>query len=165
MKCLYLTTRSLDPVAGVQRLDGSGRTPGRELGESGFGGGFGGGGVDRAHVMADLVPILPRRVPEGVADQVDDALLDRGELPDGVDRVREALQAVADRDAHVLNAAVLQLGQYLQPELRTLRPVTGPQTQDVAFSVDGDPDDHIDGFVADLPSRTLTTMASMKITG
>src|SRR5829696_235495 len=105
--------------------------------------------------MADLVPILPRRIPEGVADQVDDAGLNRGELPDGVDRVREAFQPVADRDAHVLNAAVLQLGQHLQPELRTLRPVTGPQTQDVAFSVDGDPDDHIDGFVADLAVTNL----------
>jgi hypothetical protein len=42
------------------------------------------------------------------------------QLPDGRDRVGEGLQAVADRDADVLNAAVLQLGQHLQPELGAL---------------------------------------------
>jgi hypothetical protein len=34
-----------------------------------------------------------------------DAGLDHGELPDGVDGLRQALESVADRDADVLHAA------------------------------------------------------------
>ena len=81
--------------------------------------------------------------------------LHHGELPHRGDRVRQALQAVADRDAHVCDAAVLQLGQHLQPELRALAAVAGPQAEDVAFPVHGDPDDHIDRLVPDLPVADL----------
>jgi hypothetical protein len=48
---------------------------------------FGGGGIDRPQVVADLVPVLPRGVAEGVADQMQDARLDGSQLPDAVDRV------------------------------------------------------------------------------
>ena len=78
-----------------------------------------------------------------------------GELPDGVDRVGQAFQAVADGDAHIGHAAVLQLGEHLQPKLGTLIAVAGPQAQDVAFPVHGDPDHHIDRLVADLPVADL----------
>ena len=40
-----------------------------------------------------------------------------------------AFEPVADGDAHVLDAAVLQLGQHLQPELGALAAVAGPQTR------------------------------------
>ena len=66
-----------------------------------------------------------------------------------------AFEAVADRDADVLDAAVLQLGQHLQPELGAFAAVTGPQPEDVAFPAHGDPDDHIDRLVADLPVADL----------
>ena len=78
-----------------------------------------------------------------------------GELPDGVDRVGQAFQAVADGDAHIGHAAVLQLAQHLQPKLRTFGAVTGPQAQNGAFPVDGNPNDHIDRLVADLPVADL----------
>src|SRR4029079_179553 len=60
-----------------------------------------------------------------------------------------------DGDADVGDAAVLQLGEHSQPELGSLAAVAGPQTQDVAFPGHGDPDDHIDGLVADLPVTDL----------
>src|SRR4051812_26381236 len=116
--------------------------------------GLGGGGVDRAEVMGDLVPVLPRREPERVAEEVDDALLHHRVLPDGGDhggdRVGEVFQPVADGDADVLDAAVLQLSQHLEPELRTLATVAGPQAEDVAFPTHGDPDDDVDRLVPDL---------------
>jgi hypothetical protein len=68
--------------------------------------------------VADLIPELSRRIAERIADQVQDARLNGGELADGVDRIRQAPQAVADRDARVGDAAVLQLGEHLQPKLR-----------------------------------------------
>ena len=52
----------------------------------------------------------------------------------------QTLQPVADRDAHVPDAAVVQLGEHLQPELRALAAVAGPQPEDVPFPVHGDPD-------------------------
>jgi hypothetical protein len=72
-------------------------------------------------------------------------------FPYGGDRLRQAFQPVADRDALVGDAAVLQLGEHGQPDLRTLPAVTGPQPEDVAFTGHGDPDDHVDGSVGDLP--------------
>ena len=43
-------------------------------------------------------------------------------------------------DAHVLDAAVLDLGEDLQPELGALAAVAGPQPEDVPLPVHGDPD-------------------------
>ena len=43
----------------------------------------------------------------------------------------------------------------LQPELRALAAVAGPQPQDVAFPGHGDPDGHVDRFVPDLPVADL----------
>ena len=48
-----------------------------------------------------------------------------------------------------------RLGQHLQPELGALTAVAGPQAEDVAFPLDSDPDDDVDGFVADLPVADL----------
>jgi hypothetical protein len=86
---------------------------------------------------------------------MNDAGLNRGELPYGVDRLGQTFEAVTDRDAHISHAAVLQLGQDLQPKLGALVAVAGPQPQDVAFPVDGDSDNDIDGLVADLPVAHL----------
>ena len=85
--------------------------------------------------------------------------------PRSLDRVGQALEPVADDDADILDAAVLDLGQHLQPELGALAAVAGPQPEDVALTVDGDADGHVDGRLATWPSRILTTMASMNTTG
>src|ERR687898_1020225 len=79
---------------------------------------------------------------------MDDAGLHGGELPYRVDRLGQALQSVTDGDADVGHATVLQLGEDLKPELRALAAVAEPQSEDVAFPVDRDPDDDVDGLVA-----------------
>ena len=48
-----------------------------------------------------------------------DADLDHCQGPGGVGRFRQALEAVADSDAHVLHAPVLDFSQYREPELRS----------------------------------------------
>jgi hypothetical protein len=75
---------------------------------------------------------------------VDHARLDDCTDPHRADRLREAVQAVVNHDAHVGGAAVLDLGEHRQPELRTLAAVAGPQSEDVALTGAGDPDGHVD---------------------
>src|SRR4051812_22925323 len=48
-----------------------------------------------------------------------------------------------------------RLGQDLQPELGAPPAVAGPQAEDVAFPGHGDPDDHVDRLVPDLPVADL----------
>ncbi len=50
-----------------------------------------------------------------------DALLHDGAVPGGGDRPRQALQPITDSDQHIVDAAVLQLGEDLQPETSPLR--------------------------------------------
>lgn len=95
--------------------------------------------------------MLPAGVAERVADQVDDALLHHGLFPGGVDRLRQPLEAVADCDEHILDAAVLQLAEHLQPEPRPFRAVACPDTEDVAFPGRRDAHHDIERRVADLP--------------
>jgi hypothetical protein len=78
-------------------------------------------------------------------DQVQEAGLHLGIRPAGGDRLRQTREAVADRDAHIFDTAVLDLGEHPEPELRTLAAVAGPQPEDVPLAVDSDPDDHVDG--------------------
>jgi hypothetical protein len=52
-----------------------------------------------------------------------DALLPHRSLPRGRDRLRQALEPIADSDQHIFNAPVLQLGEDLQPEPGTLAAV------------------------------------------
>lgn len=85
--------------------------------------------------------MLPTSVTERVADQMHDALLHDRVLPGGVDRVRETFEPIAYRDQHVVDAAVLQLREHLQPEPGALTAVAGPDTQDVAFAVHSDAHD------------------------
>ena len=54
------------------------------------------------------------------------------------DGVGQALQAVADEHQHVLDAAVLDLGEDLQPVLRALTAVAGPEAEDVPVPLDRD---------------------------
>ena len=63
--------------------------------------------------------------PQRRADRVHDAGLHPCLGVDGLDRLREAGEPVDAADEHVLNAAGLQLGQDLQPELGALHAVSG----------------------------------------
>ena len=49
-----------------------------------------------------------------------------------LDHLGQALQAVADDEEHVLDAAVAQVGEHAHPELRALPAGAGPQPEDVA---------------------------------
>jgi hypothetical protein len=88
---------------------------------------------------------------------MNNACLHDGLLPDGADRVRQALQAVADQQAHIARAAVLDLRQHPQPVLGALAVavLAGPQPQDVPLAVHGDAQRQVDGPVSDLPLTDL----------
>jgi hypothetical protein len=58
--------------------------------------------------------------------------LDNRARPDGLHRVGQAFEPVADQHQHVVQAAVLQLGEHVQPVLRALAAVAGPDAEDVA---------------------------------
>ena len=72
-----------------------------------------------------MVSVLPEGLADADADHVRDAGLVGGELPVIASAIRQPFEAVADRDAHFADAAVLQLGQHRELELRALRAVTG----------------------------------------
>jgi len=76
--------------------------------------------------------------------------LDHRLLPHGVDRIRQAFQPVAHEHEHVGDTPVLDLGEHVQPELRSVSAVAGPDPEDVAFAVHGDPDRHVERLVRDL---------------
>jgi hypothetical protein len=81
---------------------------------------------------------------------VHDAGLDNRQGPDRGDRLGQALEPVADRDADFLHAAVLYLGQHREPELCPFVAIPGPEPEDVAFTVDADADSDVDRPVGDL---------------
>ena len=62
------------------------------------------------------------------------------ERPGGLDRFWQPFEPVTDHDAHVVGAAVLDLGEHLQPELCALSAGADPDPQDVSSAVRGDPD-------------------------
>jgi len=65
------------------------------------------------------------------------------------------VQAVADHHQDVVHAAVLQLGEHLQPVLGALAAVTCPQPEDVALAFAGDRERHVDRPIRDLPVTDL----------
>src|SRR3954466_227978 len=81
--------------------------------------------------------------------------LDNRPRPHRVDRIRQPFEAVAHHDAHIEGAAVLDLGQHRQPELRTLAAVAGPQPEDVALPGTRHSDRDVDGPVGDLTIADL----------
>jgi hypothetical protein len=108
--------------------------------------------AEHGRELMDEALSRPRRVPEGVADQVDDAGLHHCLREDRLDRVRQALEAVADHKEDVGHAAVLQLGEHAHPELRGLPAAgAGPQAEHVLVPGQVDSDRGVDRPVADLP--------------
>jgi len=62
----------------------------------------------------------------------------------------DAAGRVLSTNAHITGAAVLDLGQDGEPGLRALTAVASRRSDDVAMSVHGHADRHIDGLVGDL---------------
>ena len=98
------------------------------------------------------------------SQKMDDTRLHDRLLPYGADRVGQALQAVADQQAHVADAAVLDLGQHAQQYLAPPSPCSPATAQDVALPVHGDAERDVDGQAGDLASRIFTLIASMNST-
>lgn len=64
--------------------------------------------------------------------------------PDGFHRLGKALEPVADQHQHIVQAAVLQLREDVQPVLCALSAIPGPDAEDVPGALDRDGHDHID---------------------
>jgi hypothetical protein len=84
-----------------------------------------------------------------------DAGLHHRARPDHSDRIPEPSQAIADRDAHIRGAPILDLRQHRQPILRAFTADAGPDPQHVAVALDGDADDDVERPVGDLPVADL----------
>jgi hypothetical protein len=83
--------------------------------------------------------------------------------PSGLDRVREATQAVTAHDQHVFEAPVADLGQHRQPDSWRLRRRPPNHTPSTCLRPStSTPTTTYAGRLTTVPSvRTLTTMASM----
>jgi hypothetical protein len=112
-----------------------------ELGLSGVGVD---GGVDRLQISGDLLALAPRHVLQAVAQEMDNACLDGCLGGDRLDRLGEALEAVHAADQDASDAAMLELGQHLHPELGALRFLKA-HPERVTVAVDGDPEREVAG--------------------
>ena len=81
--------------------------------------------------------------------------MDDGLGPYRVHCVGQAGEPVADGDAHVLGAPILDLGQHMRPVLGAFAAVAHPQAQDVPGAVCGDADGHVEGPVGHLDLADL----------
>ena len=82
--------------------------------------------------------------------------LDRGDREHRRDTVGQALEPVTYQEEHITHAAVLDLSQHREPELRRLpAAAAGPQAQHVTAALQVDPDRGIEGLVADLAVADL----------
>ena len=86
--------------------------------------------------------------------------LHHGAGPDRLHRLGQALQSVTHQHQHVLDTAVAQFGQYLQPVLGAFSAVAGPQSEDVAVALGRDRQRHIDRPVGDLTITDLHVVRS-----
>ncbi len=126
-----------------------------EVGQPGRRVGLVDGGVHGPQILGHLVPVLAAREPERVADQVQHTSLHDRQRPGRLDRFRQAFQPVAHDDAHVVDTAVLDLGEDLQPVLGALAAGADPQPENVAFAIDGHTDRCVDRPVGDLAVADL----------
>src|SRR6266508_830243 len=87
----------------------------------------------------------PGEVAQRLADEMDDAGLVDRLREDGVDRLREAAEAVGADEQHVLDATVAQLGEHARPEARPFG-LLDPEAEAVAFALERDADRDVDGL-------------------
>ncbi len=88
-------------------------------------------GVDRPQRRRQRLALFPIRKVQTVAQQMDDAGLQRRRRIDGRQRLAHALEAIGHGDEDVLAAARLQVGEDLHPELRAFG-LLDPDPEDVA---------------------------------
>src|SRR5262245_17916743 len=117
-----------------------------ELGERGKGSLLGLSRIDQPQVADQRLAIDPGHEPRRAPDQVHDASLDDRLREHGLDRVREALEAIAADDEHVAHAAVLEFGDDLQPEPRAFVRLD-PQPEHFLLALDVDAEREIDVLV------------------
>ena len=79
----------------------------------------GGSLVNAFQVAHEGFLIFGRNVLHGVADLVDDAVLNLGVGVDGFDGLREAFQAIHAGNQNVFYTPVVQIGQHRQPVMST----------------------------------------------
>src|SRR5437763_229647 len=73
--------------------------------------------IDPLQIGGHPLAVLPAHVIQALSHKMHDTQLNPRLRKHALDRLREALQSVNARDQHVLHPAVLQFGQYTQPEL------------------------------------------------
>jgi hypothetical protein len=94
-------------------------------------------GVDRPQILGDLLVLTAWHVLQAVTDQMHDAGLHRRGREDSLDRLGESLQPVDAGDEDVVDAALLEVGEDLHPELRALVGLE-PHAEHFALSIHPD---------------------------
>ena len=107
-----------------------------------------GGGVDRPQRGGDLLAVAVGDVAHPGADLVHDARLHPGLGEDGRDRLREPVEAVDAADQHVTDAALVEIVEHGEPELRALA-LAPPDPEHLALALQRDADRQIAGAVSD----------------
>lgn len=121
-----------------------------------------GGHVDRLDPGSQRLAVLPASQVQRISDQMHDAGLDLGGRIDRLDRFGEAAQPIDHRDQDVVQAAVLQLVEDLQPELGAFG-LLDPQTQYFLAAVGADAQRQIDRLVLTVPSSRIFSRSASKI--
>ncbi|SIH57308.1 Uncharacterised protein [Mycobacteroides abscessus subsp. abscessus] len=86
---------------------------------------------------------------------MDDAGLHDRLWPHVADHLGQSLETITDHEERVLDPAVAQIGEHAHPKLRSFTAGTGPQSEDVAFPGQGDPDRGVERPVGDLAVADL----------
>ena len=106
--------------------------------------------VDVLQRRRDRLAVLVGDEVQAVAQQMDDAGLNRRFGKDGDDRLRKALQAIDDGDEYILDAAVFQLVHDPQPEFGAFV-LLEPQAENLLGAVGADAERDMHRLVADQP--------------
>ena len=106
--------------------------------------------VDRLQIPGHFLTLLPANIIQRVPYHVHDTQLHFRLWKDRFNRFRKAFEPVDAGNENVRNTSILQLRNYLQPELRTFR-FGYPQPQHFLQSVHIDANCQINRFVHDMP--------------
>ena len=116
---------------------------------------YGRGLVDRPEVLRHLLVVLPGDVSQAVAHHVDDAQLHLGPGIHRLYGLRKAGQAIAAGDEDVVDTAVLQFGEHVEPELCAFV-LLDPQAQEFLVAVQVDAQGQVDRLVPDAAATRVS---------
>src|SRR5262249_21343443 len=119
-----------------------------EGGERGVASGGIDGPVNVLQRCSDRFAVFVGDKIQAVAQQMNNASLDRGLRKDGGDRVGKPLQSVDDSEQHVLDATVLQLVHDAQPEFGAFV-LLEPKPENLLGAVGAYAECDVHGLVAD----------------